>query len=260
MDTKPHKDAYRLAPDNDQHITKEKLVKLLPKNTNVAVTDEIMRLVANMGEDVDLPQELLEEDLVSHMHLLGKQSGAGVKDLINAIKYCNLKLNYDNKTAWSLVFPERYKKLVDEKRQVDSHVSMYNNKNKLVQAVEKAMLIPVHLQYAPYFHAAVKKQYELMNGTAGTNASGEDMTVTPMVMHLAAKELAILTKQPEEATINLKVSQSDAMIEAQAETARQLERLVETQAKQFAAGGDISRIQKLHVKVDDSTIDAEITE
>lgn len=261
MINKPHADAYRMAPDNDQHITKEKLLRLLPKNTTVAVTDEILKLIANMGKDVDLPQDLLEEDLVSHIHLLGKQSGAGVKDLVNAIKYCNLKLNYDNKTAWSLVFPNRYKKLIDENRQVDSHVSMYNNKNKLVQAIEKAMVIPVHLQYAPYFHAAVKKQYELLNGIAGTNADGEDMTVSPMVMHLAAKELALLTKQPEEATINLKVSQSDAMIEAQNETALQLQRLVDSQAVQFANGGDISQIQKLHVTHDESSvIDAEITQ
>lgn len=248
-----------IVPDTSQNITREKIKSLLPKGSSVQITDEILSLVHNMGDSVDLPQNLMEEEFMSYMHLVGKLSGIGIKDLISATKYCNLKRHYPNKKAWSIVFPDKYDKLIAEKRQVDSHVSMYNS-SRLVQEIDKELLIPAHLQYAPYFHAAVKKQFELMNGTAGKNADGEEMTVSPMVMHLAAKELALITKQPESTTIDIKIGQSDAMLEAQQEMNNSLEQLVANQAAAFAAGKDVSDLQRIHittVEVDAEVVDDE---
>ena len=255
---KHSEEATKMVPKTPQFITRDKIMELLPKGSRVNLTDDLMEMIATMGESIDMPQDLMEEDLMSYTFLMTQQKGsAKFEDLINAIKFCNLKRNYDTVKAWSIVFPERYDKLVAEKRQVSSHVSMYNT-TKLVRAIDKEMLIPAHLQYAPYFHAAVKKQYDLMSGKAGAlNADGEQMTVTPMVMHLAAKELALITKQPEEAKIDLKITQSDAMLSAQHEMNTQLQNIVSNQAAMFQKGGTVDDIQKIHLKTVD-VIEGEI--
>ncbi len=234
---KPHPDNARIVPFQEQNITKEKLKSLLPRKTTIAVTDEIMELIHNMEDDTGLPQEMMEEDLMSYTHLLSGTTN-GMKDLVNAIKFCNLKRNYDNKTAWAIVFPEKYDRLIAMEKEPNNHVSMYNN-SKLVVAIDKEMLIPVHLQYSGYFHAAVKKQYELMNGTS---SQGKGRT-TPMVEHLAAKELALLTAQPVDTKIDLKVTPSDAALSLQGEMNDQVRELVALQKSKLLAGTDIIEAQ-----------------
>lgn len=232
------KNLERVTPDESQGITKEKLKKFLPKGSSANVTDEVMELISNMERDTGLPQNLLEEDLMSYLHLLGK--GTGVKDLINAIKFCNLKRNMTNREAWAIVFPSKFDELNAEGRQVDSHVSMYNN-SKLVVAIDKEMLVPTYIQYSSYHHAAIKKQYQLMNGDDGHGGN-----VSAMVMHLAAKELAAITKMPEEKSIELKIGMSDAALSAQQEMNNSLAAIVANQAKMFASGMHPAEIQKIH--------------
>ena len=239
---KAHKNTTRMSPDSTQNITIDRLREMLPHKTNVAVTEEILELIHNMEADTGLPQELLEEDLMSYMHILGGTKGVGLKDLVNAIKFCNLKRNHDNKEAWSIVFPDKYKSLVDRNMQVDNHVSMYNS-SKLVVAIDKEMLIPVSLQYAPYFHAAIKKNFDLMNGRAANDKDGKPMTVSPMVQHLAAKELATLTKPPEEQKLSVSVTPSDAAMSMQQDMNEQLKAIVAHQKKQLGEGADITDVQ-----------------
>jgi len=232
-----HKDNTRVVPFEEPNITKEKLKALLPKRTSIAITDEILRLINNIEEDTGLSQEMVEEDIMSYMHLLGGNS-FGMKDYVNAVKFCNLQRNYDNKQAWSIVFPERYDKLRAANKPVDNHVSMYSN-GKLVTAINKELLIPVHIQYAGYFHAAVKKQFELMSG----KSSQGDGKVTPMVEHLAAKELALLTAQPVDTKIDIKLSPGDAAIDMYGEMSAQIAQLVKLQKTKADAGEDITDVQ-----------------
>jgi hypothetical protein len=163
-----------------------------------------------------------------------------LKELVNAIKYCNLKRNYTNKEAWSIVFPEKYDRLVSLEKAVDNHVSAYNG-SKLVIAIDKEMLIPVHLQYAGYFHAAVKKQFELMNG------KGANGKTTAMVEHLAAKELALLTAAPVDTKIDLKVSPSDKALDLQKEMNDQLKAIVASQRARLENGESIVDVQAIGV-------------
>ena len=237
---KPHPDASKLVPFQAQNLTKEKLKSLLPKKTSIAVTDEIMTLIHNMEDDTGLPQEMMEEDLMSYTHLLQGTTN-GMKDLVNAVKFCNLKRNYENKVAWAIVFPEKHDRLVAMGKDSNNHVSMYNN-SKLVVAVDKEMLIPVHLQYAPYFHAAVKKQFDLMNGKS-SKGSGKEGGVSAMVEHLAAKELALLTAQPVETKIDLKVTPSDAALSLQGDMNDSVKQLVALQLDGLKNGGDIIDVQ-----------------
>jgi len=103
---------------------------------------------------------------------------------------------------------------------------------------------------------AIKELYRVgIDGYGGTNNDGERLVVTPLVKVQALKELAALTKPPEEATINLKVSQSEAMVEAQHEANALIERLITNQEKAFKSGQDVSELQKLHVNVTDVEVE-----
>lgn len=241
---KKHEASFRAVPETTQGITKERLREMLPAKTSIAVTDEILRLINSMEEDTGLPQELLEEDLMTHIHMLNGMRGAGIKELVNAIKFCNLKRNYDNKDAWAIVFPDKYAALVEANKQVDNHVSMYNS-SKLVTTIDKEMLVPVHLTYAPYFHAAVKKQFEIMNGKA-KDGQGKEIPVSAMVQHLAAKELATLTKQPEESKLSISINPGAEAMSAQQEMNEQLRALVAQQRRRLENGESIIDVQQIN--------------
>lgn len=225
----------QVIPKESQNITREKLKKFLPKGTSIQVTDEVLEMIDNMERDTGLPQNLLEEDVMSYMHLVGKIGGVGLYELVNAIKFCNLKRNRTNREAWAIVFPKKYDELTAAGKPVDNFVSMYNQ-SKLVVAIDKEMIVPVHIQYSAYRHFSIKKQYEL-----ATNDQ-----VSPMVQHLAAKELYAMTKMPEDKTIELKVGMSDAAMAQQQEMNDSLAALVASQAKMFAAGMKPDAIQKVH--------------
>lgn len=243
--------ASRSIPESTQYITKERIRELLPKKTSVAVTDELIALIRNMEEDTGLPQELLEEDFLGYMHLVAAKGSNSLIELLNAVKFCNLKRNYNNREAWSIVFPDKYNELRAGNKAVDNFVSMYNN-SKLVIAVDKEMLVPIHLQYAPYFHSAVKKQYELMQGKSGTKGSdGTEMKVTPMVQHLAAKELANLTRQPEETKLDIKINPGAEAMSMQQEMNEQLAQLVAGQKRRLDAGEDIIDVQQVGISFDE---------
>ena len=239
----------KLVPSTSQHITVDKLKALLPARTGVAVTQEIVDLIHRMEDDIGLPQEQLEEEVLTHTHLLSGMRGAGMKELVNAIKFCNLKRNYDNKEAWSIVFPDKYQRLVELNKQIDNHVSMYNT-SKLVVAIDKEMLIPIHLQYAPYFHAAVKKQFNLMQGNATKGKDGKPMVVTPMVQHLAAKELATLTRQPEEQKLSIDINPGAAAMDMQEQMNQQLSVITDIMKKRIDNGDDIIDVQQLGINFD----------
>jgi hypothetical protein len=233
-------DSIAITPSESQNITREKLKKFLPKGSSVQVTDEILKTIMDMEKSTGLPQNLLEEDLMSYMHLIGKVGGVGLNDLVNAIKYCNLKRNRTNKEAWAIVFPVKYDELTSAGKPVDNFVSMYNN-SKLVVAIDKEMLVPAYIQYSAYHHAAIQAQYKLM---MGTDANGNEASA--MVQHLAAKELALLTKMPEDKSIELKVGLSDAALASQQEMNQTLSQLVANQARMFASGMKPADIQKVH--------------
>ena len=243
--------ASRMVPLSPQNITRERIKDLLPKRTGVSITDEVMQLIHNMEEDTGLPQELLEEDFLGYIHLVASGNSNSLTELVNAIKFCNLKRNYSNKESWAIVFPHKHRRLVENNMQADNHVSMYNN-SKLVLAVDKEMLIPIHLQYAPYFHAAVKKQFELMNGRGTSeDKEGNSMKVTPMVQHLAAKELANLTRQPEETKLDISINPGAAAMSMQSEMNQQLKLLTSQMKKRVDAGEDIIDVQQIGLDFSD---------
>lgn len=244
-----------VVPQSKEHyIDKEKLKSLLPKGSNHKVTDEIISLIKRMEDDTGILQEYMEESVLSNFPVLSTIK-VDLDDYVNAIKYCNLQQNMTNEKAWKIVFPERFKRLQDKGKEhsVSAHVSMYN-KTEIVNKLKANMMVSAHIQYAPYFHASIKKQFELMNG-----ASADGGPVSAHVQHLAAKELAELTKMPEDNTIELRIGQTEDAKESQDDMIKQMSDIAKQQRELLKQGYKLEDVQKINISIksEDDVIDVE---
>ena len=235
--------------EESQNITVAKLQRMLPKGSSAQVTQEIVDMIKNIEDDVGLPQNQMEQEVMSYMHLVGKQ-GVSIIDVVNAVKFCSLKRNISNKKAWAIVFPSKYDKLIDEGRQIDNHVAMYNA-SKLVVAIDKEMMVPVNIQYRSYFDKAIKIQMKLAKGL---DSNGNEASA--MVQHLSAKALMETLKPIEDKNVNIKIGLGEQALAAQNEMVNGISELVANQRRMFEMGMRPDEIQKIHkVKINDDAID-----
>ena len=228
-----------------QNIDKEKLQRMLPKGTNHKVTDEIITMIGSMEEDTGLFQDYMEESILAQLPILATVK-TDLDDYVNAIKYCNLKQNMSNTKAWEIVFPDRVQKLKEKGTYgvIGSHVAMFN-KRDIVVKIDAQMMISAHIQYAPMFHAAVKKQFQLMNGN-----SADGTPVSAHVQHLAAKELREITEMPIDNTIELKIGQTDESKKSQGIMIAKMAEIAKNQQEMLRQGYSIEEVQKLNLTVD----------
>ncbi len=245
-------------PEHSQQITKEKLQGFLPKGTATQVTDDIIKIIHRMEEDTGLPQNLMEEEVMSYMHLIGGRQGTGIEDLIKAVKFCNLKRFMSNEKAWEIVFPEK----ANERRQkglgMDQFVAMYNTRSKLVKEIDKQMIMAFNLQYNHLGHEALQITMAMARGRT---VDGEK--VSPMVMHLCAKEIIANTKMEPDTTIQLKVGLSDEAKDSRDRMSNQMAATALAIQQAVANGANITDVQALNLSHDDDiqefgTEDAEI--
>jgi len=250
-------------------ITEEDIKKALPRGTAHAVTDILIDKINAMSDDLYMmEQKDIDFELMSNMNLM-KDMKIDLDDYVNAVKYVIAKRYMSNRKAWELVFPDRLAKAEakiareEEKKargekwnqvNIDSMVSAVNT-NQIVVALEAQLMIAVHVQYAPMFHAAVKKQFDLMNGKAAPNADGEPMTVSPTVQQLAASKLAELTARPADNNFELKVGMTDEAMSSQQALADQLGAMAKAQMAQLASGKSLSDVQKLGIATVEVTVE-----
>ena len=225
------------------NIDKEKLTRLLPKGTHHKVSDEIIELIHNMEKDTGLLQEYLEESLLSYLPVL-RETRVDLVEYINAIKYCNLKKSMSNQKAWEIVFPEKYKKLVEEGRWNTSHVSMYNS-STLVTKIDAEMMLAMHIQYAPLRHKALMKEAELMGGY---DAHGRECS--PTVQHLAAAKILDMLAPPIEQKVDIKIGQSDEAKDSQAKMIHEMKKIAENQERLLRDGHSIEEVQRLNLTIE----------
>ncbi|MCK5848332.1 MAG: hypothetical protein KAH01_03965 [Caldisericia bacterium] len=231
-----------------QNINKEKLIKILPKGTHHKVSDEIIDLIQSMEKDTGLLQDYMEESFLSHLPVL-REVKVNLTDYTNAIKYCNLKKNMDNQTAWEITFPERYRKLEKEGRWNTSHVSMYNS-SPLVLKIDAQMALAISIQYAPAFHKMMMKELQL---ASGWDAHGRETSA--MVQHLAASKIIDIAAPPIEQKIALEIGQSAESKNSQQKMIDKMAEIAKNQQKQIEMGMSVEDVQKLNL-----TIDVEIDE
>lgn len=224
---------------NSQGITVEKLKSFLPKGTSFEVTQAIVDKINNTGNETGLMQEVFEEKVLSYMHLLNGK-GRSLEKLVNALKYCSLKLipGITNERAWAIVFPDKYDKLINEKRFVGSHVSSYNGSDMVVE-IDKLLMIPVGVEYAPMFHFGVKKLYDLANGIGAK--PGDKVSATVQLM--ATAELVKITKMPETAKVEVDVKVNHGSIIDEYEKA--ISMMAQAKLENITTAGDHKEVFKI---------------
>jgi len=227
---------------SEHGIDAEKLTRLLPKGTSHKVTDEIILLIKNMESDTEIMQEYMEESVLEHLPVL-REVKVTLRQYVNAIKFCTLKKNMTNMQAWEIVFPQKHKKLVDEKRKISTHVSMYNQ-SPLVVKIDTSMSLNIQIQYAPLLHKSIMKQASIM----------DDPDASFMVQHLASKTLIETLKPAEVQKHEIAIGQSDESKLASEKTYNEMAKIANNQQKLLEAGHSLRDIQKLnivHVEVEE---------
>jgi hypothetical protein len=225
---------------SEQFVTIERIKELLPRKTSAGVTQAVVDEINRIEETTGLPQDYMEEKILSNLHRLSG-SGYTLEKLVNAIKYAQLCEHYNKEQSWSIVFPDRYKRLKDAGKKVSNHVSMYEQTDLVIE-MKTAMIIPDSLTYRPVAHKMTMKLVELANGQA---AGGKDVSAN--VQFLAASKLVELYKMPEVKEAQLTIGMDAESKSVTQNLADQIAKMTVIQAKRLDAGEDIGSVQKLNL-------------
>lgn len=176
-------------------ITLDLLRQALPRAQRSMATPEIVERFnqAASGEMADI----LRENFLGYMDVL-QEGKFKLDDYLAAVKYVSYKvMGKSNRTAYSLVFPDRFTRLMADatlSHEIDSYVTAYN-KGKLVNLILGQTMVPTHVLNADYFQKALNVQMEL-----ALTAQSE------MVRSQAANSILTVLKVPETAKVKIDVN------------------------------------------------------
>ena len=229
-------------------ITPEKLRAMLPKNSRVKTDQSTVDLINKMIDESACHKGLMEERLMSHLHLMGP--GVGFTQLLNGIKFVTLSTTpgMTQSKAYALVFPDKAQEILESGGDISSFASQYAA-TKVPTTIMQDIQIGPSITYAPLRHQVVQKYIELMNGKAA------DGPCSPTVQLNAAIALMDYIKVPEEMTINLNANVSEEAKAVQQNLADQIENMASLMAKRMANGESLRDIQKIGIVVDSGVTD-----
>ena len=229
-------------------ITPEKLRAMLPKNSRVKTDQSTVDLINKMIDESACHKGLMEERLMSHLHLMGP--GVGFTQLLNGIKFVTLSTTpgMTQSKAYALVFPDKAQEILERGGDISSFASQYAE-TKVPTTIMQDIQIGPSITYAPLRHQVVQKYIELMNGKAA------DGPCSPTVQLNAAIALMDYIKVPEEMTINLNANVSEEAKAVQQNLADQIENMASLMAKRMANGESLRDIQKIGIVVDSGVTD-----
>ena len=232
----------------DGKITPEKLRAMLPKNSRVKTDQATVDLINKMIDESACHKGLMEERLMSHLHLMGP--GVGFTQLINGIKFVTLSTTpgMTQSKAYALVFPDKAQEILERGGDISSFASQYAA-TKVPTTIMQDIQIGPSITYAPLRHQIVQKYIELMNG------KGADGPCSPTVQLNAAMALMDYIKLPEEMTINLNANIADEAKAVQQNLADQIENMAALMASRMANGESLKDIQKIGIVVDSGVSD-----
>ena len=241
--------------DESQNITIEKLKEYLPKGTSAKLSQSIVDEINSIQETSGLPQEYMEERIMSKMHMI-KGKGVTVKKMVDALKYSELCKHYTNEKAWAIIRPTEYKRLVDNGQFIASHVSSFESRPMVQQFKKEAILDPA-IEYRPFYHEAMMVNVNLMRGIGAK----EDDRVSATVQQLASCKVLDMTAPDRENTININVGQTDESKAKEDETINELRKIGLQQQQLIAMGKSVTDVQALNLtvtSVEDDIEDAEV--
>lgn len=224
-------------------ITPEKLRAMLPKNSRVKTDQSTVDLINKMIDESACHKGLMEERLMSHLHLMGP--GVGFTQLLNGIKFVTLSITpgMTQSKAYALVFPDKAQEILERGGDISSFASQYAA-TKVPTTIMQDIQIGPSITYAPLRHQVVQKYIELMNGKAA------DGPCSATVQLNAAIALMDYIKVPEEMTINLNAGVTDEAKAVQQNLADQIENMAAIMAQRMAKGESLKDIQKIGIVVD----------
>ena len=229
-------------------LTPEKLRAMLPKNSRVKTDQSTVDLINKMIDESACHKGLMEERLMSHLHLIGP--GVGFTQLLNGIKFVTLSTTpgMTQSKAYVLVFPDKAQEILERGGDISSFASQYAA-TKVPTTIMQDIQIGPSITYAPLRHQIVQKYIELMNGKAA------DGPCSPTVQLNAAIALMDYIKVPEEMTINLNANMADEAKAVTQNLADQIENMASLMAKRMANGESLRDIQKIGIVVDSGVTD-----
>lgn len=221
-------------------ITAEKLRMFLPKGSRVKVDQATVELINKLIDESACHKGLMEERLMSHLHLMGP--GVGFKQLMNAVQFVTLVTspNMSQAKAYALVFPDKTQEILERGGDVSSFASQYAG-TKVPTTIMQDIQIGPSITYAPLRHQMVQKLIDLTNGRAA------DGPASATVQLNATIALLDYIKIPEAMTINLNHSAADEAKTLTQNLADQIENMAAIMAKSYQSGKDIREIQKIGI-------------
>ena len=172
------------------------LAEILPSHLRSSATQELADLINQMNLDTETLDEV-RGNLLTYSKVM-QEGKYKLEDYLNATVYVTHKLmGYNNREAYVRTFPDRYQALVAKgatEKDISAYVAAYH-RGKLVNQIMEKTLIPIHVLYQDAFHAALRKQLQLM----------DDPNVSFRVQREAADSVLQHTRPPEVKHLELKV-------------------------------------------------------
>lgn len=227
-------------------LTVESVQNSVPKQLRCTVTQEFVDKLNNLQTNNSEASEYIKENFITYSHVL-KEGKYKLESYFNAITYVSFKLmGYTNQDAYIKTFPERVKKLREEKgvnADISNYVAAYS-KGKLVLSLLEQAHIPSWLLNQDAYQSAINTLVDLMS-----HARSE------MVRCKAAESLITQLAKPEAVTntLNINTNESSEMLslkESIVELAQQQKKLIELgyTAKSIAAKKLVVDVEPEEVK------------
>ena len=174
----------------------EVLKKVTPVGLRASVTQELVDKVNSAAVDPEMAR-LIEENTVSFTNVL-KTGKYKLTDYVNAVSFVSHQMaKSTNIDAYVKTFPDRYTALVARgvsPKDISSYVAAYN-RNKLVNEVREAAMIPITLLNHHKAQEALNVLCGIMNDSDATDRSRID----------AASSVLLNLKMPEKQEVEISV-------------------------------------------------------
>lgn len=225
-------------------LSVEQFKAALPAHLKKSVNQELIDSINGTLSDPDM-YETYRDNLLSYTNVM-KDGKFKMESYVAAVKYVSHKLmGASNIRAYSMTFPDRYQKFIDQKvdpKDIASYVTAYN-KNKLVNMIMEQTLIPSYVLNQDLYQKALNVQAELM-----VSANSEKVRCD------AANSLLVQLKMPEIKKVELDIGmKEDGSIAALRATTLELAR----QQRLMLEAGAMNAQEVAHTKL---VIDAEFNE
>lgn len=149
--------------DDDQLVTREQLLRTLPKKFHNNVTDGFLDTLNKSIQDPEF-RELYRNNLLGFATVI-REGKYKLQSYLDAVRYVTYKSMGDKDIdAYSKTFPDRYQRLVEEgttQKAISSYATAFK-KTQLVTRLFEQTMIPIHIANADIFQKAVNEQANLM--------------------------------------------------------------------------------------------------